>query len=189
MKKLVSLLVVLCLLLGGVALAEEESTQITQDDKETPVCLTTVSLVVDQTYTVTIPSTVNLTMANTASNRLKKDVTVSNLLIAKGAKLVVTLNSIGSMDNGKTAPTVSTASGAELSYSIYKGNTGTDTYGQQEEVARTAENGTYSLYFALNDTPKYSGTYTDTITFRVMVSYTTGPGDNVPGGGGGASID
>lgn len=188
MKKLVSLLLALCLLLGGVALAEEVSNEITQNDKEMPYRSTTVSLVVNQTYTVTIPSTVNLTTAHTATNRLKKDITVSNLLIEKGADLVVTLRSIQSVKQGKTAPTVTTANGAELSYSIYKANTGTDTYGEDAEIARTESNGTYSLYFALNDTPQYSGTYSDTITFSVMVSYTTEIGDNVSGGGG-ASID
>lgn len=188
MKKLVSLLLALCLLLGGVALAEEELNKITQNDKERPVRSTTVSLVVNQTFTVTIPSTVNLTTAHTATNRLKKDVTVSNLLIEKGADLVVTLRSIKSMKQGKTAPTVTTANGAELSYSIYKENTGTDMYGEGREIARTKSNGTYSLYFALNGTPQYSGTYSDTITFSVMVSYTTDIGDNVPGDGG-VSID
>lgn len=61
MKKLVSMLLALCLLLGGVALAESNEQNISSSAGTTPTGQTRLSLGIDQTYTVVIPNSLSFT--------------------------------------------------------------------------------------------------------------------------------
>ena len=122
---------------------------------------TEVTYKVDPTYTITIPDTVTLGTS--------ADVSASNVVIAKGSKVVVKLTGTSGTNN---AFTVKNTEGAELAYTVKNGtknvNVGDTVLTVNPESATT---GSATLNFNAPDANsiKYSGTYSGTVTFTVLL--------------------
>ena len=116
---------------------------------------------VDPTYTVTIPDMVTLGTS--------ADVSASNVVVAKGSKVVVKLTGTSGTNN---AFTVKNTEGAELAYTVKNGtknvNVGDTVLTVNPESATT---GSATLNFNAPDANsiKYSGTYSGAVTFTVLL--------------------
>lgn len=120
---------------------------------------TTVTYTVDPTYTVTIPASVTLGGSVT--------VEASNVMVARGKRVVVKLTGTGEADD---AFKVKTSEGAELTYTVKNGETPVHVGDAVLTVdPETAASGSTTLTFAAPAAVTYAGTYTGTVTFTVAV--------------------
>ena len=171
MKKIVSIILTLCLLCGTVAFADTTIT----DSSETKTASTTVSFSVTGGYTVTIPSAVTIdqtTREGTASVSV-----AANPILDSGKKLSVYLERPSDMV-GKYAR-LANESGDKISYSILAGETDVTyqmgAYSKQEYALLEVESGSteksVNLKFQIPADAQITaaGSYSDTLTFRVAV--------------------
>ena len=122
---------------------------------------TEVTYKVDPTYTITIPDTVTLGTS--------ADVSASNVVIAKGSKVVVKLTGTSGTNN---AFTVKNTEGAELAYTVKNGTKNVNVGDTVPTVnPESATTGSATLNFNAPDANsiKYSGTYSGTVTFTVLL--------------------
>ena len=157
MKKIITLALV-----SAMALSVSATVFATDITPETSSWIDTeVTYNVDPTYTVTIPDTVTLGTS--------ADVSASNVVVAKGSKVVVKLTGTSGTNN---AFTVKNTEGEELAYTVKNGtknvNVGDTVLTVNPESATT---GSATLNFNAPDANsiKYSGTYSGTVTFTVSV--------------------
>lgn len=172
MKKIVSIILTLCLLCGTVAFADTTIT----DSSETKTASTTVSFSVTGGYTVTIPSAVTIdqeTKEGTASvviaaNPILDSGKYLNIYLEKPASL----NSVyANLENGS----------AKIPYKIYKGETDITmqfaAYAAYAngfkllEAGPGSEERSVTLKFKIPDSTQFkvAGQYSDMLTFRVAV--------------------
>lgn len=191
MKKAFALLLALCLLCGSVALAEGNSTSITQDEGNvdnsySPAADTTVQLKVNDTYEVTIPTTLNFTNTNVGYTT-KATVSLTKCIIPERGWLKVTITKTGSTPNLGDEYKVR-LNGTSDTYAIgYAINVSIDQRrrsGSGIEVLSYDNTDTSKpklpcskdVIFKLTDTIfPVSGTYSDNVTFTVTTGVTKPP--------------
>ena len=124
-----------------------------------PVEGTTVTYTVDPTYTVTIPETVTIGAEGT-----EKTVSAEGVVVEKGKYVSVTL-----AENNNF--TVKTTEGAELTYTVTKGEETVAPGGEILAVNPTdGKTGTATITFDIDESAiQYAGTYTGTATFTIAV--------------------
>ena len=121
-----------------------------------PAGSTTITYSVAPMYTVTIPASV--TLGNDAT------VSASGVKVAKGSQVVVKIS--GTSEAGE---------GAELAYTVKNGATTIGvgdailTVNPDSATDGSGASGSATLTFTLDDTIKYAGIYTGTVTFTVSV--------------------
>lgn len=190
MKKVFALLLALCLLCCGVALADNEK-QLKPTGTTDPTDTTLLSLDVAQDYVVTIPSTVGFTLNEAAGTcTATGDVVASSWRLNVGKKLVVKLigaTSLNDAENTAKVLRLSTAQAPALLYKIYKGDDITNAIttiaaGGWEVISvdwndSSASAPTATLNFEVlpegEETKveiKVAGKYTDTLTFSVSIA-------------------
>ena len=159
MKKFLSiaLALIVALSLSVTAFAAD----ITPDNKTSS---TTITYSVAPMYTVTIPASV--TLGNDAT------VAASGVKVAKGSQVVVKISGTSEDDN---AFKVRTGEGAELAYTVKNGTKAINvgdailTVNPDSATDGSGASGSATLTFTLDDTIKYAGIYTGTVTFTVSV--------------------
>lgn len=161
MKRFTALALALCLAFGGTALADNKEIT-TQDGTAT----TTVYFTIEETttYTIVIPSRVALNSDRSVSSAT---IEAEDVQLPDGAKLVVKLSGVNS---NNTQPAVRLSGGDTsdtVTYKIYKDADATNELVVGNAACSFQGNGSSSIYFKLTGTPKYAGTYNDTISFRV----------------------
>lgn len=169
-------------LLTAVLAAPALAKEIVQPTPPTTVATgdSSVTATVDQTYTVTIPDTVNFGTLTKASKDVVKDLTVkvNNLLIDKNQTLKINVKGDGTAD----AFTIRTNGGASIAYAVYAKNKDTTS------GAAVDPNGEFAAVTSA-DTPDteqdvsgklkqtgaviHSGSYTGTLTFTCTVENKT----------------
>ena len=124
-----------------------------------PVEGTTVTYTVDPTYTITIPETVTIGAEGT-----EKTVSAEGVVVEKGKYVSVTL-----AENNNF--TVKTIEGAELTYTVTKGEETVAPGGEILAVNPTdGKTGTANITFDIDESAiKYAGTYTGTAIFTIAV--------------------
>ena len=169
MKKMITLILAMTMALSVSATAFAADTTINQDTAEPKNGSTKVTYTVAPSYTVTIPATVTL-------DGSAVEVKAEGVKVNKNSQVVVKLTGTSYSGN---AFKVTTTEGAELAYTVKKGDTLVnidDTVLSVNPDSATDGNGasgSTSLSFSLNDTIQYAGNYTGTVTFTVSV-------DNAP---------
>ena len=139
-----------------------------------------VTATVDQTYTVTIPDTVNFGTLTKASKDVVKDLTVkvNNLLIDKNQTLKINVKG----DDTTDAFTIRTNGSASIAYAVYAKNkdttsgTAVDPNGEFAAVTSAATPDTeQDVSGKLKQTGAviHSGSYTGTLTFTCTVENKT----------------
>ena len=129
-----------------------------------PAGSTTITYSVAPMYTVTIPASV--TLGNDAT------VSASGVKVAKGSQVVVKISGTSEAGN---AFKVKTGEGAELAYTVKNGTKAIGvgdailTVNPDSAIDGSGASGSATLTFTLNDTVKYAGIYTGTVTFTVSV--------------------
>jgi len=128
---------------------------------------TTVKFNVNPAYTVTIPATVTLTGEYGKTYTGTGTISTDNVFLNEGKKIVVSLTS-ASKFNMKTSETKDyvlpyTAKGAfgELA-DKEKG-------GKVAEFETSATAKTVDISFTTDETPKYAGSYTDPVVFKISI--------------------
>lgn len=185
MKKLLSLALVLCLMLGVTAMAEGNT--ITQDSSEKKG-QTTVKFNIEATenYTVTIPSSVSLDKTSTGTiEGSDKIVLDTRDFHATGKTVTVTLSSSANgfkLKNGDN----------EISYTMKSGSvimTGDMTLASWTFGQDTYQNVPISFECDTNLSNLPAGDYTDTLTFTVSVTTTVTPDVSIKDWNNGGIID
>lgn len=156
MKKLLSFTLALVMMLSATVTAFAADTTITMDS-ESNSADTSITYNVDPAYTVTIPATV--TLGDTAT------VKVENTMLKKGDEVNVKLTGTSEADDTFK---VTTAQGAELTYTVKDGDTVINV-GDTVLQCASQVNGTADLLFTAPTSVQYAGTYTGTVTFTVSV--------------------
>ena len=153
MKKLLTLLLTAALATATATTAFAD-TSITPSDGKMNVTYT-----VAPSYTVTIPASVTLGE--------KATVSASGVKINKNQNLIVKLTGTSESDNTFKVK----ANGAELTYTVKKGNADIAVGGEVLKVNTdtTANDLSAELSFVARDSATYAGTYTGTVTFTVSV--------------------
>ena len=169
MKKLLTGVLVLTLWLTMAVPAFAEGTEINQDSalKEGE---TAVSFNVDPVYTVTIPEKVELTQTTTGGTvtyeQTAKITASAGVKLLKGYELRVTMAPSGE----DTTFTLATDEGATLDYTVTAGDNTTAV--ASGGLVATFETSTAAqeseLKFSAGN-PKYSGSYSDEVTFTISV--------------------
>lgn len=118
---------------------------------------TSITYNVAPAYTVTIPATVEL--GGTAT------VKVENTMLKKGDEVTVKLTGTSEADD---AFKVTTAQGAELTYTVKDGDTVINV-GDTVISCASQVNDTADLLFTAPASVQYAGDYTGTVTFTVSV--------------------
>ncbi|MGN1315434.1 MAG: hypothetical protein ACI4VW_00015 [Acutalibacteraceae bacterium] len=118
---------------------------------------TSITYDVSPSYTVTIPATV--TLGDTAT------VKVENTMLKKGDEVNVKLTGTSEADD---AFKVTTAQGAELTYTVKDGDTVINV-GDTVLSCASQVNDTADLLFTAPASVQYAGDYTGTVTFTVSV--------------------
>lgn len=173
MKRIFAMMLSLCLLGGGAALAED--TTINQDStSKTAETKVSYSIATCEEYTVTIPSSITLNTDPTSSTKIKGSMQISinaDKFNVPGKSVVVKLQ-----HRGESLKTKNDDS-SYIAYYILKDNTGvqlgatilswTWAWNGDKQVSAT-------LDIAANISAALSaGDYTDTMTFSVNVETTT----------------
>lgn len=164
MKKAFAMLLALCLLCGGVALAENSTIN---QDSASKTADTTVSYTIaeNETYTVTIPSSVTLTnagdnLSGTVSVRLQTpNFNVVGKTIA--VKLTKAAFELANGDNKIPYSIKSAGNGVALNDTVLSWTYGDATTDNTKALTVQSTNG-------LSNLP--AGDYTDTLTFTVSVT-------------------
>lgn len=162
MKKFLSiaLALIVALSLSVTAFAADNITQDTDDKTGS----TNITYSVAPMYTVTIPASV--TLGNDAT------VSASGIKVAKGSQVVVKISGTSEAGN---AFKVKTGEGAELAYTVKNGTKAIGvgdailTVNPDSATDGSGASGSATLTFTLDDTIKYAGIYTGTVTFTVSV--------------------
>lgn len=164
MKKLLAILMTLCLLCSVCALAESKDQTITDASKDN-TATTTLSVTLSESYTVVIPSELTIT-PDTANTDLPIEVTSLRLLPT------------GTIDNSVRAvwveldqPSFKLVNNKDSNSTIaYNIGGGSGTYGR---VLKFTETGTQNYTVSISENAWNSaaaGTYTDTVTFTVTIT-------------------
>ena len=124
-----------------------------------PVEGTTVTYTVDPTYTVTIPENVTI-----GTDGTEKTVSAEGVVVEKGKYVSVTL-----AENNNF--TVKTTEGAELTYTVTKGEETVAPGGEILAVnPQDSKTGTATITFDIDESAiKYAGTYTGSAIFTIAV--------------------
>lgn len=153
MKKIIALILALCLLCGAVAFATEINQDSTSQSAETILTTT-----IEESYTLTIPATLNIAYGATETDM---PLTVSNYRLKSTNQLKLRQSWDGALEN---------ESGNTISYSLKYGNA--DVSSNTNPVTFDA-NGTKNLVVTIAQSAWNSaapGTYTDTVTFTVSIA-------------------
>lgn len=158
MKKILALLLTAALAAATATTALADTT--VKQDTTLKTGTTDVTYTVQPTYTVTIPASVTLGQEATVS--------ASGVKIGKNQKLKVRITGTSGNDNAFTV----TANGAELTYTVKKGDTNIAVNDEVLSVDSTTQGDGLSakLSFIAPNSATYAGTYTGTVTFTVSVS-------------------
>lgn len=167
MKKLISIALALALTLCLSITAFADDITIVPDpdnnyDPKPSSAQTSVKFSVAPTYTVTIPSEVDLqkTGTDTVTYTQEADITAENVRLLNGSKIKVTLTSDFTLNAGETT----------LDYTVKVGDS-TTAIGSGDTVAEfgtDTDKQSSTLHFAAND-PEFAGDYSDTVTFNISV--------------------
>lgn len=184
MKKLLALALALTLTLSlsVTAFAADATIEPGNDGNPNPSTgKTTVTYEVQPAYTVTIPATV-------AIGGDAVTVSASGVKVSSGKQVTVKLTGINVTEentSGDNTFTVKTAEGASLNYTVTAGESGSTTQISKGGTVLTVNpgsatdgngaSGSTTLTFALasDQTVKYAGTYSGTVTFTVSVDSVT----------------
>lgn len=117
----------------------------------------------DPTYTVTIPESVTVDGSSVK-------VTAEDVVLAEGNELNVTITATSEQDNSFKVRSNSGTGDDTLSYSVNSGSYILNSEVLTVDPASSSE-GEVELSYTLDDgqTPKFSGTYSGTMTFTVSV--------------------
>ena len=115
-------------------------------------------------YTVTIPAGVTLDSTNAVSKKIE----ASDVILAKGQKIKVTLNSANHTASGETFHAQTDNGDSTATYTIGKGEA-TEGVKVGDVVAEFTENGDQTLTFSKAEGATYAGTHTETLTFGIEV--------------------
>lgn len=180
MKRAFALLLALCLLLGGAALADTSTITKPSNPSDSPSKDTTINLAVDQAYTVVIPQSVNLAYdATTSTYRATDTVKVTECRLNLGESLRVAITNSANKDTSNAF--YIKASGHSVPYSVKVGSnaavtalptTGGITVLTCAAGTAAASLPTVALTFSTGANPTFllAGNYTDTLTFTVSIS-------------------
>lgn len=165
MKKILTAILALALC-GAMSLtAFAADTQITPDS-DPKEGKTEITFSVEPTYTVTIPSTVELKKDETGSEvTYTADLTISasDVRLYEGYEIQVTLTSDFTLAAGD----------ATLGYTVTVGGEQIENGGVVATFGTSTTAQTSTLHFAAAD-PQYAGEYTDTVTFNISTETTVG---------------
>ena len=153
MKKLFAILLAVAMM-ATMSITAFAADYNTTGDKTTDVTYT-----VAPTYTVTIPQDVTINDAGT-----EKTVSAENVVVLKGQYVSVSLAAENNF-------VVKTAQGAELTYTVTKGNTNIVAGGEILAVnPDNGKTGSTEIIFDIDENMiKYAGAYTGTATFTIAV--------------------
>ena len=115
-------------------------------------------------YTVTIPAGVTLDSTNAVSKKIE----ASDVILAKGQKIKVTLNSADHTTSGATFHAQTDKGDSTATYTIGKGEA-TEGVKVGDVVAEFTEDGDQTLTFSKAEGATYAGTHTETLTFGIAV--------------------
>ncbi len=126
---------------------------------------TTVEYDVQAVYTVTIPAGVTLSDTATAS----RTITASDVVLADGKKIKVTLDSATHTESGSTFHAMNSKGDSTATYTIGKGSadSGISVGGVVAEFGK--DGGEQTLTFSKVSGATYAGTHTEMLTFGVSV--------------------
>lgn len=170
MKKLLSLVLALALVLSFSVTAFAEDHTVDQDDTLPATKDTTVEFNVDPTYTITIPAKVELdkkTDTGTGAVTYEQDeiITASaGVRLLNGQRIRVTLSA------GTNGFVLTSKESATLPYTVTVGDSTTPitSGGTVTTFGTNTTQQTSTLHFAAND-PTYAGQYSDTVTFTIAI--------------------
>lgn len=168
MKKLINLLLILCLLCGTAALADSTITNTGANSAST-----TVTYTVSENYFVTIPASVTIDSAN-GTGAMTLGIGATSLL-GSGKQVRVSVSAAADAYEASTQKFLLKSGEASLKYKIQRTDgLNTYTYGQNGDVAIwTQDNLGEDYVLALNaDTAAVAGTYTGMLTFTVVYENT-----------------
>lgn len=154
MKKLLSFILALVMMLSATATAFAATVDQDSVDKTGN---TSITYNVAPAYTVTIPATV--TLGDTAT------VKVENTMLKRGDEVNVKLTGTSEADDTFK---VTTAQGAELTYTVKDGDTVINV-GDTVISCASQVNDTADLLFTAPTSVQYAGDYSGTVTFTVSV--------------------
>lgn len=164
MKKIIAIILSLCLLCGAVAFATTEITQTTEGTKGTTTLTYTIEEIVDPTsYVVTIPASIAFNAEGKASDRITIG---ANPVLPAGTELRIKMTSDYTL-------TKTDDDAVTLGYAFAYAN-GTTTTNSPLSICSYAASLLTSgksvpLNFVLTETAEVPGNYTDTVTFNVSV--------------------
>ena len=171
MKKLFAFVLTLCLLCGAVALAENTTT-ITNNSAEQSGT-TTLTCVVDTSYTVIIPSAVTIDLDTRKGSG--EVVVAAKPVIENNKWLRVTFAGTANV-LGAATRLLNTTSGYNvyIPYNIYKDGDMDNPIWKETSlltVGGGSDEQKVTLDFVIADDTeiKYAGTYTDTLTFNIAI--------------------
>lgn len=169
MKRWSTLLLALCLLLGGTA-AMAEDTQITESSQDS-TATTMVTYEVTSGYTVVIPSEVSFPADTTE--------TTMTITLKQGARFEADKWLCVYLENSANGFQLKTTDGAAIKYSVKKQsgsmvNAGSWICRNSAEQLIPKDN-PITLTLTLTGTAVVPGTYSDTLTFRVALEDSTTP--------------
>ena len=178
MKKTLSLLLALCLLCAGAALAEEN--QLTPDQQTGTTTVTYTVAEKPSEFTVTIPANVSIPQGDT-STTMQISIDESSTL-ATGDTLTVTLQAtVNDFKLKKDADTI----GYKITKDVVDINVGSEVLvWKHSEAIPEAATLTLTLTEAIDNKP--AGEYSDTLTFEIGLEGTTTGGvgaDDLEDGG------
>ncbi len=167
MKKLISGISALAMMMALAPTCAFADTTITQDDTLPKTADSTVEFSIDPAFTVTIPAKVTLEDNGEGIYANSGAVKAEDVFLAEGKEIVVSLTS-NSKFNMKTAATAE----YELPY------TAEGAFGKLTDktaggiVAKFANNKsvqTVDVTFTTDEEPQYAGTYSDPVVFTIAV--------------------
>ena len=123
------------------------------------------TIVIDPTYTITIPATVNLKSSDPVN------ITAEGVELNEGQKIVVTLDSASNTTSGSEFSAKDKSGESVVSYSIKAGDTDVSVGGTVAEFeTKTGEQyATLTFTKDADSTPTFAGAHTETLTFGVSL--------------------
>ena len=163
MKKILAMILSLCLLCGAVAFATEITQETEGKQGKTTLTYTIDEIVAPTSYVVTIPASIDFNEEGKASGSI---VIGANPVLPTGTKLYIEMTSDYTLEKKGDASVT-------LGYAYAYANGTTSTANPlaicNYEASLLTSDRSVPLNFVLTDTAEVAGEYTDEVTFHVSV--------------------